>query len=76
MSTWGDGVTQADLEGGVEVTNSDIQTFYTWQEDALSVKIALVTLHFPDSTIIPIKVVVYCLELRSLRVCELKGIKL
>ena len=49
-----DGVTQADLEDGVEVTNSDIQTFYTWQEDALSVKITLVTLHFPNSAITPI----------------------
>lgn len=71
-----DGVTQVDLEDGVEVTNSDIQTFYTWQEDALSVKNALITLHFPNSAITPTKVVVYCLELRGLRVREPHGIKL
>ena len=71
-----DGVTQVDLEDGIEVTDSDIQTFYTWQEDALSVKNALVTLHFPNSAITPTKVVVYCLELRGLEVREPKNIKL
>ena len=60
-----DGVTETNWED--DVTNSDIQTFYTWRENRIPEREAFITLQFPDEPITPTRVVVYCLELRELR---------
>ena len=62
-----DGVTDVNLEDGNAVTDSDIRTFYTWEEDSLPINEAFVTLQFPNSAITPSRVVVYCLELQDIR---------
>jgi len=70
-----DGITQTNLED--DVTDSDIQTFYTWEDNLNPLsRIAFVTLQFPNNTITPTKVVVYCLELRNLDVHEPRRINL
>ena len=53
-----DGVTDVNLEDGNAVTDSDIRTFYTWEEDPLPINEAFVTLQFPNSAITPSRVVV------------------
>lgn len=64
-----DGVTEVNLEDGAAVTDSDIRTFYTWEEDSLpgGINEAFVTLQFPNNAITPTRVVVYCLELDDVR---------
>jgi len=59
-----DGITQTNLGDGV--TDSDIQTFYTWNDMSIPPNRAFVTLQFPNNSITPTKVVVYCLELQNL----------
>ena len=54
-----DGLTQVNLEDGV--TNNDIQSFYTWEDDRNN-KEAFVTLQFSNDAIKPTKMSVYCLE--------------
>ena len=68
-----DGITQANLEDGV--TNSDIQRFYTWEEKLIPTDEAFVTLQF-SNTVKPIRVEMYCLESRDLRVRSPKQIRL
>ena len=68
------GVTQANLDDGV--TNSDIRTFYTWERDSIPINRAFVTLQFPNNTITPTKVVVYCLEMMQLQATEPGRIRL
>ena len=68
-----DGITQVNLED--DVTNSDIQRFYTWEEKLIPTNEAFVTLQFPNM-IKPIRVEIYCLESRDLRVRSPKKIKL
>ena len=62
-----DGITQTNLDDGI--TNSDIQTFYTWEDRSLpqGINDAFVTLQFPTNTITPTRVVVYYLEMMELR---------
>ena len=54
-----DGLTQVNLEDGV--TNNDIQSFYTWEDNRNSDE-AFVTLQFSNDAIKPTKVSVYYLE--------------
>ena len=69
-----DSITETNLED--DVSNSDIQTFYTWQEDTIPLREAFITLQFPGEPITPTKVVVYCLELRELRADDPSSIEL
>ena len=71
-----DGITQANLQDGV--TNSDIQTFYTFEDHSLPMGIneAFVTLQFPNNEITPTKVSVYYLIMRDLRATEPQRIRL
>ena len=69
-----DGVIETNLED--DVTSSDIQTFYTWQENHIPEREAFITLQFPGEPITPTRVVVYCLELRELRAREPRRIEL
>ena len=60
-----DGIILVNLEDGV--TNSDIQSFYTWEDTADNVNdVALLVLQFPNKTIKPTKVALYCLESNNL----------
>ena len=61
-----DGVNETNLED--DITDSDIQSFYTWRKSSVPLRDAFVTLQFPGHPITPTKVVVYCIELRGLRV--------
>ena len=65
-----DGITQTNLDDGI--TNSDIQTFYTWEDHSFPMGIndAFVTLQFPTNAITPTRVVVYYLEMMELRATE------
>ena len=71
-----DGITQANLQNGV--TNSDIQTFYTFEDRSLPLGVneAFVTLQFPNNEITPTKVSVYYLVMKDLRVTEPQRIRL
>ena len=60
-----DGIIQVNLDDGV--TDSDIQSFYTWEDTANNVDdVALLVLQFPNKTIKPTKVALYCLESNNL----------
>ena len=61
-----DGVTKTNIEDNI--TDSDIQSFYTWRESSIPLRDAFVTLQFPGEPIIPTKVVVYSIELQGLHV--------
>jgi len=67
-------VTETNLED--DVTNSDIQTFYTWRERSIPLREAFITLQFPSEPITPTKILVYCLELSDLRAREPRRIEL
>ena len=69
-----DGIMQTNLEDNV--IDSDIRTFYTWQESSIPDNEAFITLHFPNSAITPTRVALYCLELRDLDVREPRSIRL
>ena len=69
-----DGVTETNWED--DVTSSDIQTFYTWEEDSIPEREAFITLQFPGEPITPTRVVVHCLELTELRAREPRRIEL
>jgi len=69
-----DSIKEVNLED--DVTSNDIQIFYTWQERAIPLREAFITLQFPGEPIIPTKVVVYCLVLRNLRAREPRSVKL
>ena len=69
-----DGITETNLEDNV--VDSDIRTFYTWEERSIPGNEAFITLQFPNSAITPTRVVVYCLELRDLRAREPRAIRL
>ena len=69
-----DGITETNLRD--DVTDSDIQRFYTWREMTIPLREAFITLQFPGEPITPTKVVVYCLELRGLKVRRPRAIKL
>ena len=69
-----DGITQTNLED--DVTDSDIQTFYTWDDRSIPSNRAFVTLQFTNNPIIPTRVVVYCLELWDLDVHGPREIRL
>ena len=70
------GVTRVNLEDGV--SDSDIRTFYTWEDMSLPMGIneAFVTLQFPNSTITPTRVALYFLEMRELRATEPQRVRL
>ena len=68
-----DGITQTDLED--DVTNKDIQTFYTWNHASVPDAKTFVTLQFPN-TITPSKVAVHCLRLNNLNVSNPSRIRL
>jgi len=67
---------QANLEDGV--SDSDICTFYTWEDHSLSVVIndAFVMLQFPNNTITLTRVAVYFLVMRDLRATERQRVRL
>ena len=71
-----DGITQANLQDGV--TNSDIQTFYTYEDHSfpMGVNDAFVTLQFSNNEITPTKVSVYYLVMMDLKVTEPQRIRL
>ena len=71
-----DGITQTNLNDGI--TNSDIQTFYTWEEHSLPFGIndAFITLQFPNNAITPTRVDVHYLEMMELRATEPRRIRL
>ena len=68
-----DGIIEVNLED--DVTDSDIQSFYTWEEELIPTNEAFITLQFPK-TIKPTRVVIYCVESRDLRVRSPKEIRL
>ena len=71
-----DGITQTNLNDGI--TNSDIRTFYTWEDRSLPFGIndAFVTLQFPNNPVTPTRVDVYYLEMMELRATEPQRITL
>ena len=70
-----DGITETNLED--DVVDSDIRTFYTWEERSIPGNEAFITLQFPNIAITPTRVAVHCLELRDpLRVREPRRITL
>ena len=71
-----DGITQTNLNDGI--TDSDIQTFYTWEDNSLPMGIndAFVTLQYPNNAITPTRVDVYYLEMTELRATEPQRIRL
>ena len=71
-----DGITQTNLDDGI--TNSNIQTFYTWEDHSFPMGIndAFVTLQFPTNAITPTRVEVYYLEMMELRATEPQRITL
>ena len=71
-----DGITQTNLDDGI--TNSDIQTFYTWEDHSfpLGINDAFITLQFPTNAVTPTRVEVYYLEMRELRATEPQHITL
>ena len=69
-----DGITQANFEDGV--TESDIQTFYTWEDRSIPTNEAFITLQFPNKAITPTRVAVFCLELQDLRARRPRRIEL
>lgn len=73
-----DGITQVNLEDGTGIMDSDIRSFYTWQDDLLPMGVneAFITLQFPNNAITPTRVALYCLESRELRACEPRRIRL
>ena len=69
-----DGIKQANL--GFRLTDTEVQTFYTWRERLLPVSDALITLRFLDGPIVPTRVEVYCLVLPDLRMQAPQNIRL
>ena len=72
-----DGITQTNLNDGI--TDSDIRTFYTWEDQSLPFGIndAFITLQFPNNAITPTRVEVYYLEMMlELRANEPQRIRL
>ena len=69
-----DGIIETNLEDNV--VDSDIRTFYTWEESSIPDNEAFITLQYPNSAITPTRVVVYCLELRDLNAREPRAIRL
>ena len=68
-----DGIIEVNLED--DVTDSDIQSFYTWEEELIPTNEAFITLQFLKA-VKPARVVIYCVESRDLRVRSPKEIRL
>ena len=69
-----DGIRQTNL--GFRLTDTEVQTFYTWREGLLPVRDAFITLRFLDGPIVPTRVEVYCLILLDLRIQAPQNIRL
>ena len=71
-----DGITQTNLNDGI--TDSDIQTFYTWEDHSLpfSINDAFVTLQYPNNPVTLTRLDVYYLEMMKLRATEPQRIRL
>ena len=69
-----DGITQTNMED--DVTNNDIQTFYTWNRGSIPDNKAFVTLQFPNNKTTPTRVAVYCLMLNDRHITNPRQIRL